>query len=243
MRPSWQICVLISCCRDHQAQTGQATTASLQSELAAATSQATKLQQTVDAVERELSAARAEASDSKSQVEAVRQHAQQEMQVANAAFKSELAQKQRQWKVSTAAAVADQAARDDALRKCLHAEVEAAAQQDKESLKKDSSAAMSQQAAEWQAQLSQLHAEHDAALAHQAAEFESKHAQQAQHAAADAQQGLEANASKLQQAYTAALAKQAEQSAEQLADCKRRYVHNCWLQVQSTSAFSHTATQ
>lgn len=229
MRFSGQVCILISFCCDHQAQTGQATTASLQSELASATSQATKLQQTVKSVERELSAARAEASDSKSQVEAVRQQAQQDMQVADAAFKSELAQMQRKWQVATATAVADQAARDDALRQCLRAEVEAAAQQDKENLKKDSGAAMSLQAAEWQAQLSQLHAEHAAALAQQAAELESKHAQQAQHAAAEAQQGLAANASKLQQAHTAALAKQAEQSAEQLADCKRRYAQNGWV--------------
>ena len=176
----------------------------------------------MDYLEQELSAARSEASDMKCQVEMGRQQAQQDKQVAHAAFKSELIQKERSWKAAMATAVADHAARDEALRKCLHAEVEAAAQQDKENLKRESGAAMSQQAAEWQAQMSQVRAEHAAALAQQAAELETQHAQQVQHAAAEAQQGLAASARQLLQAHAAALAKQAEQSAEQLSDCKLR---------------------
>ena len=181
----------------------------------------------MDSLEQELSAARTEASDLKCQVEAGRQQAQQDMQAAHTALQSEMTQKERSWKAAMATAVADHAARDEALRKCLRAEVEAAAQQDKETLKKDNSAAMSQQAAEWQAQMSQLRAEHAAALAQQAAELESEHAQQAQHAAAEAQQGLVASASQLQQAHAAALAKHAEQSAEQLSGCKLRYSLVC----------------
>ena len=92
-----KLCVLISCCGGHQAQTGQATTASLQTELASATSQATKLQQTVNSLEQELSAARAQASDLRSEVEAMRQQAQQDMQDAGAAFNSELAQTECKW--------------------------------------------------------------------------------------------------------------------------------------------------
>ena len=176
----------------------------------------------MDSLEQELSAARTEASELKCKDETGRQQAQQDMQAAHAAFKSEMTQKERNWKAAMATAVADHAARDEALRKCLRAEVEAAAQQDKENLKRDSSAAMSQQAAEWQAQMSQVHAEHAAALAQQAAELESRHAQQAQHAAAEAQQGLAASASQLQHQHAAALAKQAEQKAEQLSDCKLR---------------------
>lgn len=175
----------------------------------------------------------------KCQVEAVRQQAQQDMHAAHAAFKSDLTQKEHSWKAAMATAVADHAARDAALRKCLRAEVEAAAQQDKENLKRDSSAAMSQQAAEWQAQMSQVHAEHAAAMAQQAAEFESKHAQQAQHAAAEAQQSLATHASTLERAHAAALAKQDEDNAKQLSDCKQRYTLMCLL-MQSSLAGVYT---
>ena len=187
-------------------------------------------------LEQKLSAAGTEASELKYQVEAGRQQAQQDMQAAHAAFKSELTQKECNWKAAMATAVADHAARDEALRKCLRAEVEAAAQQDKENLKRESSAAMSQQAADWQAQMSQMCAEHAASLAQQVAESESKHAQQAQHAAAKAQQDLDAHASKLQQAHAAALAKQAEQSTAQLTDCKQRYTFKCLLTASSAHA-------
>lgn len=190
----------------------------------------------MDSLKQELSAARTEASDSKSQGEARQQQAQQDMQAAHAAFKSELTQKERSWKAAMATAVADHAARDEALRKCLRAEVEAAAQQDKENLKRDSSAAMRQQAAEWQMQMSQVRAEHAAALAQQAAELKSQHAQQAHHAAAEAQQGLAASARQLLQSHSAALAKQAEQSAEQLSDCKSRYTLLCLLITYYVSA-------
>ena len=232
---------------DYQAQSGEATSASLQAELASATSQAAKLQQSVDSLDQELSTARAEASDLSCQVAAVRQQAQQDMQAADAAFKSDLGQQERKWKAAmataVATAVADQTARDEALRKCLRAEVEAAAKREEENLKKDSTAAMSQQAADWQAQMSQLRAEHAVALAQQAVEIESKHAQQAQHAAAEAQQGLTAHASKLQQAHTAALAKQAEQNAEQLADCKQRYILGCLLCLLFLHSTGYTSIQ
>lgn len=206
-----------------QAQSGKAAASSFQVQLASATDQVTQLQQSVGSLEQGLSAANSEASHLKSQVEAVQQQAQQDMLAAHAAFKSDLTQKERSWKAAMATAVADHAARDEALRKCLRAEVEAAAQQDKENLKRDSSAAMGQQAAEWQAQMSQVLAEHAAAMAQQAAEFESKHAQQAQHAAAEAQQSLATNANKLEQAHAAALAKQDEDDAKQLSDWKQRY--------------------
>ena len=212
-----------------QAKSGKATISSVQAQLASAAKQVTQLQESVDSLEQESTAARTEASESKCQVEAGRQQAQQDMQVAHAAFKSELMQKERSWKEAMATAVADHAARDEALRKCLRAEVEAVAQQDKENLKRDSNAAMSQQAAEWQAQMSQMCAKHAAALAQQVAEIESKHAQQAQHDEAKAQQDLNVHASKLQQAHAAALEKQAEQSDAQLSDCKQRYPFKCLL--------------
>lgn len=214
-----------------QAQSGKATVSSFQAQLANATDQVTQLQQSVDSLGQGLSAAQSEASNLKCHVDALRQQAQQDMHAAHAAFKSDLTQKERSWKAAMATAVADHAARDEALRKCLRAEVEAAAQQDKENLKRDSSAAMGQQAAEWQAQMLQVLAEHAAAMAQQAAEFESKHAQQAQHTAAQAQQSLAANANKLEQAHAAALAKQDEESAKQLSDCKQRYLLTGLLKV------------
>lgn len=194
----------------------------MQSQLASANSQASKLQRTTDALNQELDTARAEAHQLQSQLAALQRQSKHDMHAADAAFKSDLAQKERSWKVAMATAVADHTARDEALRKCLRAEVEAAAKQDRENLEKDSNLAMTQQAAEWQAKVSELHAEHAAALASQAAEFEAKHAEQAQQASAEAQDSLAAGVSQLRQEYAAAVAKQVQQSAEQLAECKQR---------------------
>ena len=214
-------------CGDCQASSSKETTAELQTQLAAATSQAIILQQATDVLNRELSSAKAQVSQLKSQIVAVQQQSQHDRQAADAAAKSELALKERSWKVAmataVATAVADHTSRDEALRKCLRAEVEAAAKQDKENLKNDSSAAMQQQAAEWQAQLAELRAENAAALLRQAANLETKYAQQAQHAAAEAEQFQAASLDKLEQSHTAAMAQQAQHATEQLADCKQRY--------------------
>jgi len=216
-------------CADVQAQTGKDTTASLQAQLGSATCNAEELQQAINALTDQLTSATADVARLNGQVATLQLRAEQERQSLVAGVKEQLSQKDRSWKAAmqqaVAVAVADSSARDDALRSCLRAELEAAAQQEREKLKRDSSAAVSQQEAESRSQMASLRDEHAAALASLAAEFEAKHAQQARQTAVEAQKDLAANASKLQEAQTAALAQQAQDAAWQLSECKQRYIH------------------
>ena len=210
-------------------------TASLQAELASATSNADSLQQAAEGLTGQLTTARAEVTQLSDEVAMLQQQAKQDRQASERTLKAELGQKERSWKAAmqqaVAAAVADGSARDDALRSCLRAELEAAAQQERESLKRASAAAMSQQEADWQSQMVSLHDVHAEALAKQAAEFEARHAQQEEQAAAETQESLAANASKLHQVHAAAVAQQAQHEAQQLADCRQRYALCCTVQA------------
>ena len=203
-------------------------TASLQAELASASSNAHSLQQAAEGLTSQLATARAEVTQLSDEVAMLQQKAKQDRQASEMTLKAELGQKEHSWKAAmqqaVAAAVADGSARDDALRSCLRAELEAAAQQERESLKRASTAAMSQQEADWQSQMASSRDAHAEVLAKQAAEFEARHAQQAQQAAAETQESLAANASKLHQVHAAAVAQQAQHEAQQLADCRQRCV-------------------
>lgn len=206
-------------------------TASLQAELASATSNAHSLQQAAAGLTDQLTTARAEVLQLSDEVAMLQQQAKQNRQTSEMTLKAELSQKERSWKAAmqqaVAAAVADGSARDDALRSCLRAELEAAAQQERESLKRAGTAAMGQQEAGWQSQMASLRDAQAEALARQAAEFEARHAQQAQQAAADTQERLAANASKLHQLHAAAVAQQAHHEAQQLSDCRQRCALCC----------------
>ena len=206
-------------------------TASLQAELASATSNADSLQQAAEGLTDQLTTARAEVTQLSDEVAMLQQQAKQDRQASEMTLKAELSQKERSWKAAmqqaVAAAVADGSARDDALRSCLRAELEGAAQQERESLKRASTAAMSQQEANWQSQMASLRDAHAVILARQAAEFEARHARQAQQAAADTQERLAANASKLHQIHATAVAQQAQHEAQQQSDCRQRCAFCC----------------
>lgn len=207
--------------------------ASLGTQLASATGNAHSLQQATATLTQQLTAARAEVAQLSGEVATLQQQTQQDRQSSEAALKEELRQKDRSWKAAmqqaVATALADSSARDDALRKCLHAELEAAAQRERETLKRDSSAALSQHAAEWQSKMISLREEHLLTLASQAADLEAKHAEQAQQAAAEAQEDLVANMSKLRAAHDVTVAQQAQHATQQLAECKQRYTLACGL--------------
>ncbi|KAA6418694.1 MAG: hypothetical protein FRX49_11347 [Trebouxia sp. A1-2] len=129
-----------------QAEAGKDMTASLQAELASATSNAHSLQQAAAGLTDQLTTARAEVLQLSDEVAMLQQQAKQNRQTSEMTLKAELSQKERSWKAAmqqaVAAAVADGSARDDALRSCLRAELEAAAQQERESLKRAGTAAM-----------------------------------------------------------------------------------------------------
>ncbi len=218
-------------CGASQAEAGRDMTASLQAELASATSNADSLQQAAEGLTDQLTTARAEVTQLSDEVAMLQQQAKQDRQASEMTLKAELSQKERSWKAAmqqaVAAAVADGSARDDALRSCLRAELEGAAQQERESLKRASTAAMSQQEANWQSQMASLRDAHAVILARQAAEFEAKQTQQAQQAAAETQESLAANVSKLHEIHAAAVAQQAQHEAQQLADCRQRCALCC----------------
>ena len=218
-------------CGASQAEAGKDMTASLQSELANATSNAHSLQQAAEGLTGQLTTARAEVTQLSDEVATLQQQAKHDRQASEMTLKAELSQKERSWKTAmqqaVSAAVADGSARDNALRSCLRAELEAAAQQERETLKRASAAAMSQQEVDWQSQMASLRDAHAEVLAKQAAEFEARHAQQSQQAAAETQESLAANASKLHQLHAAAVAQQAQDEAQQLADCRQRCALCC----------------
>lgn len=220
-------------CGASQAEAGNGMAASLQAELASATSNADSLQQAAEGLTGQLTTARAEVAQLSDEVAMLQKQAKQDRQASEMTLKAELGQKECSWKAAmqqaVAAAVADGSARDDALRSCLRAELEAAAQQELGSLERASAAAMSQQEADWQSQMASLRDTHAEVLVKQAAEFEARHGQQAQQAAADTQERLAANASKLHQVHAAAVAQQAQHEAQQLADCRQRCALCCTI--------------
>ena len=219
------LCITMGSC-DEQAQAAEKATASLQAQLDSATSEATNLQQASDTLTTQLAAAQAEMDRLNGQVDSMAQQAQHDRQAAATALKEELNSKDKSWKAAmqqaTTAALADSSARDEALRKVLRAELEAAAQHERELLKQGSSVAMNQLAAEWQARMASQQAEHAEALSSQAAALEAQHAQQAQQAAVQAEEDLKASTSSLQEAHKAQLAQQAQHAAQQLHSSKQR---------------------
>ena len=209
-----------------QEQTSSAELASLQAQLTSVASSSQSMQGTNTALTSQLSAAQAEVKQLQQQMTLLQQQAQRDRSDSAAALDSELLQKEAAWRKAkndaVATALADQAARNEALKERLHAELTIAAQRERDSLNQDSSAAMAQQEAAQQLQLAALREQHTEALSSQAAEFESQIAQQAQQAAAKSSDALAADAVRLHEAHAEDMQKHAEQSAQQLEDCKQK---------------------
>lgn len=209
-----------------QEQTSSAELASLQAQLTTVASSSQSMQGTNTALTSQLSAAQAEVKQLQQQMTLLQQQAQRDRSDSAAVMDLELQQKESAWRKAkndaVATALADQAARNEALRERLHAELTIAAQRERENLNQDSSAAMAQQEAAQQLQLAALREQHTEALSRQAAEFESQIAQHAQQAAAKSHNALAADAARLQEAHAEDLQKLAEESAQQLEDCKQK---------------------
>lgn len=200
--------------------------ASLHTQLDSLASSSHSTEEANKALASQLSTAQAGVEQLQEQIALLQQQAQHDKSDSIAAFDHTLQQREREWRKAkndaVATALADQAARDEALRQCLHAELAAAAQQEREGLKKDSSAAMVQQAAAQQQQLAAIHQQHTQALNKHAEDFESRLAQHAQQAAAQTTDALAADAARLQQAHAEEQNRQAETASQQLKECKEK---------------------
>lgn len=209
-----------------QAAASRAEIATLSTQLDASASSSHSDQEANAALTNELNTAQAAGKQLQEQLATLQQQVQHDKANSAAAFESQLHQKEHAWNRAkndaVATALADQAARDEALRQCLRAELLAAAQQEQEGFKQDSSAALKQMEAAQQRQVAELQDQHAEALSSQAADFERQMAHHAQQAAAESKAALAADAARLQKAHAEELQKHAEKAAQQLEDCKQK---------------------
>lgn len=224
------MCCIVSAILDAdcrlQEQATKAKLASMQTQLDTLSSSHHSTEEAKHLLSSQLASAQAEVAALTASLSSLQQQTQHDKFDSAAEFEQRISKQEQEWRKATnnavATALADQAARDEALRQCLRTELAAAAQQEREGLKRDSSAAMAQQEAAHQLQLATLQQQHSGALSKQAEQFGSRLAQHAQQAAAQSSDALAADAARLQQAHMAESSKQAEKAAEQLEVCKRK---------------------